>query len=123
MTRPSAQTGACRSAITYVDGDEGVLLYRGYPIDQLVERCDYLEVALAAAQRRAAERRAAGRNSSATSPNTRCCNEQLHTIYRGFRRDSHPMAVMCGVVGALAAFYHDSLDIFDPRHRLSPRTG
>ena len=62
--------------------------------------------------------RRSGRNSSTTSPTTRCCNEQLHAIFRGFRRDAHPMAVMCGVVGALAAFYHDSLDIFDPHHRL-----
>ena len=110
-------TGSCRSAITYVDGDVGTLLYRGYPIDQLVEHCDYLEVAWLLL------------NGDLPSPAQRTkftddithhtmVNEQLHAIYRGFRRDSHPMAVMCGVVGALAAFYHDSLDIFDPRHRL-----
>src|SRR5438132_6980804 len=110
-------TGACRSAITYVDGDEGILLYRGYPIDQLVERCDYLDVCWLLL------------NGDLPSPAQKVkftadithhtmVNEQLHAIYRGFRRDSHPMAVMCGVVGALAAFYHDSLDIFDPRHRL-----
>ena len=111
------ETGACRSAITYVDGDEGVLLYRGYPIDQLVERCDYLDVAWLLLN---------GDLPSAVQKATfvdnithhTMLNEQLHAIYRGFRRDSHPMAVMCGVVGALAAFYHDGLDIFDARHRM-----
>src|SRR5579884_4344664 len=113
----SGATGSCRSAITYVDGDEGVLLYRGYPIDQLVERCDYLEICWLLL------------NGDLPTPAQRAqfthdithhtmVHEQLHAIYRGFRRDAHPMAVMCGVVGALAAFYHDSLDIFDPRHRL-----
>ncbi|MGD9615122.1 MAG: citrate synthase [Alphaproteobacteria bacterium] len=111
------QTGACRSAITYVDGDAGVLLYRGYPIDQLVERSDYLEVCwlllngdLPSAAQRAGFADGITRHTM--------IHEQLHAIYRGFRRDAHPMAVMCGVVGALAAFYHDSLDIFDPHQRL-----
>jgi len=110
-------TGACRSAITYVDGDAGVLLYRGYPIDQLVLRCDYLEVAWLLLN---GELPSAAQKQKFTGDITHhtMVNEQLHMIYRGFRRDSHPMAVMCGVVGALAAFYHDSLDIFDPRHRL-----
>jgi citrate synthase len=110
-------TGACRSAITYVDGDAGILLYRGYPIDQLVERCDYLEVAWLLLN---GELPSAAQKQKFTGDITHhtMVNEQLHMIYRGFRRDSHPMAVMCGVVGALAAFYHDSLDIFDPRHRL-----
>jgi citrate synthase len=111
------QTGACRSTITYVDGDEGVLLYRGYPIDQLVERSNYLEVCWlllngdlpSAAQKE---------KFVADITHHTMVHEQLHTMFRGFRRDAHPMAVMCGVVGALAAFYHDSLDIFDPRHRL-----
>lgn len=113
----SGATGSARSTITYVDGDEGVLLYRGYPIDQLVERCDYLEVAwllldgeLASPAQRAQFTRDITRHTM--------LNEQIHAIYRGFRRDAHPMAVMCGVVGALAAFYHDGLDIFDPRDRL-----
>jgi citrate synthase len=110
-------TGACRSAITYVDGDAGILLYRGYPIDQLVLRCDYLEVAWLLLN---GELPSAAQKQKFTGDITHhtMVNEQLHMIYRGFRRDSHPMAVMCGVVGALAAFYHDSLDIFDPRHRL-----
>jgi citrate synthase len=110
-------TGACHSAITYVDGDEGVLLYRGYPIDQLVEQCDYLEVCWLLLN---GELPSPAQQAKFTDDITHhtMVNEQLHAIYRGFRRDAHPMAVMCGVVGALAAFYHDSLDIFDPRHRL-----
>ena len=100
------ETGACRSAITYVDGDDGVLLYRGYPIDQLVERCDYLEVAWLLLN---GDLPTAAQLDKFTDDITHhtMVNEQLHAIYRGFRRDSHPMAVMCGVVGALAAFYHD----------------
>jgi citrate synthase len=109
-------TGICRSAITYVDGDNGVLLYRGYPIDQLVENSDFLEVAWLLL------------NGELPSPRQKAgfvgdimrhtmLHEQIHNIYRGFRRDAHPMAVMCGVTGALAAFYHDGLDIFDPQHR------
>jgi citrate synthase len=111
------QTGACRSAITYVDGDEGVLLYRGYPIDQLVERSDYLEVCWLLLN---GDLPSAGQREKFVDDITHhtMLHEQLHTLFRGFRRDAHPMAVMCGVVGALAAFYHDSLDIFDPRHRL-----
>jgi citrate synthase len=111
------ETGACRSAITYVDGDNGVLLYRGYPIDLLVEGCDHLEVAWLLLN---GDLPSAAQKAKFTTDITRhtMLNEQLHAIYRGFRRDSHPMAVMCGVVGALAAFYHDGLDIFDPRDRL-----
>jgi len=111
------QTGACRSTITYVDGDEGVLLYRGYPIDQLVERSDYLEVCWLLLN---GDLPSAGQREKFVDDITHhtMLHEQLHTLFRGFRRDAHPMAVMCGVVGALAAFYHDSLDIFDPQHRL-----
>ena len=111
------ETGACRSAITYVDGDTGVLLYRGYPIDQLVERCDYLDVAWLLLN---GDLPSALQKAKFTDDITHhtMVNEQLHAIYRGFRRDSHPMAVMCGVVGALAAFYHDGLDIFDAQHRM-----
>jgi citrate synthase len=111
------ETGVCRSAITYVDGDEGVLLYRGYPIDALVDRCDYLDVAWLLLN---GDLPSAAQKAKFTDDITyhTMVNEQLHAIYRGFRRDSHPMAVMCGVVGALAAFYHDGLDIFDPHHRM-----
>jgi citrate synthase len=111
------ETGACRSAITYVDGDNGILLYRGYPIDQLVESCDYLEVAWLLLNGDLPSTAQRAQFVDDITHHT-MVNEQLHVIYRGFRRDSHPMAIMCGVVGALAAFYHDSLDIFDPRHRL-----
>jgi citrate synthase len=109
-------TGICRSAITYVDGDEGVLLYRGYPIDQLVEHSDFLEVAwlLLNGELPAPEQK---RRFVSEITHHTMLNAQINAIYRGFRRDAHPMAVMCGVTGALAAFYHDSLDIFDPNHR------
>ncbi len=111
------ETGICRSAITYVDGDNGVLLYRGYPIDTLVEHCSFLETAWLLLN---GELPDTGQLTQFTRDITlhTMLNEQIHAIYRGFRRDAHPMAVMCGVVGALAAFYHDGLDIFDPRHRL-----
>jgi len=111
------ETGICRSAITYVDGDNGVLLYRGYPIDTLVENCSFLETAWLLLN---GELPDVGQLAQFSRDITRhtMLNEQIHAIYRGFRRDAHPMAVMCGVVGALAAFYHDGLDIFDPRHRL-----
>jgi citrate synthase len=111
------ETGACRSAITYVDGDNGVLLYRGYPIDQLVERCDYLDVAWLLLNGNLPSAPQKAKFTHDITHHT-MVNEQLHAVYRGFRRDSHPMAVMCGVVGALAAFYHDGLDIFDAQHRM-----
>jgi citrate synthase len=110
------QTGICKSSITYVDGDNGVLLYRGYPIDQLVERSDYLEVCWLLLNGELPAPAQKERFVSDITHHT-MVHEQLHAIYRGFRRDAHPMAVMCGVVGALSAFYHDSLDIFDPAHR------
>jgi citrate synthase len=111
------ETGICRSTITYVDGDNGVLLYRGYPIDALVESCSYLEICWLLLN---AELPTAAQLDRFTYDITHhtMVNEQLHAIYRGFRRDAHPMAVMCGVVGALAAFYHDGLDIFDLHHRM-----
>ena len=111
------EIGFCRSGITFVDADEGVLLYRGYPIDALVESCSYLEICWLLLN---GELPTAAQLAGFTHDITHhtMVNEQLHAIYRGFRRDAHPMAVMCGVVGALAAFYHDGLDIFDPRHRL-----
>jgi citrate synthase len=110
-------TGSCESKITYIDGDEGVLLHRGYPISQLAEHSDYPEVCYLllngelpnAAQKKDFETILTRHNM---------VHEQLATFYRGFRRDAHPMAVMCGVVGALSAFYHDSLDINDPHQRL-----
>jgi len=111
------ETGICRSTITYVDGDNGILLFRGYPINALVERCSYLEICWLLLN---GELPTAAQLAKFTQDITHhtMVNEQLHAIYRGFRRDAHPMAVMCGVVGALAAFYHDGLDIFDPHRRM-----
>src|SRR6516162_744312 len=111
------ETGICRSTITYVDGDNGILLYRGYPISELVESCGYLEICWLLLN---GELPTAAQQAKFTHDITHhtMVNEQLHAIYRGFRRDAHPMAVMCGVVGALAAVYHDGLDIFDPQHRM-----
>jgi citrate synthase len=111
------ETGICRSKITYVDGDNGVLLYRGYPIDALVERCSYLEICWLLLNGELPTETQLAQFTHDITHHT-MVNEQLHAIYRGFRRDAHPMAVMCGVVGALAAFYHDGLDIFDPHHRM-----
>jgi citrate synthase len=109
-------TGACESAITFIDGDKGELLYRGYPIDQLAEKSHYLEVCYlllygelpTAAQLEDFETRVTRHTM---------LHEQMQNFYRGFRRDAHPMAVVCGVVGAMSAFYHDSTDITDPWQR------
>jgi citrate synthase len=110
-------TGSCESSITYVDGDNGILLYRGYAIDQLVEQSDFLEVAYLLLNGELPTEDQKGKFVHDITYHT-MLHEQLHMIYRGFRRDAHPMAVMCGVVGALAAFYHDNLDIFDPQTRM-----
>ena len=109
-------TASCRSQITYIDGDEGILLYRGYPIEQLAENCDFLEVAflILYGHLPTPEEKS---SFDKTVTNHTMVHEQLARFYSGFRRDAHPMAVMCGVVGALSAFYHDSLDINNPRHR------
>ena len=109
-------TASCESAITYIDGDEGVLLYRGYPIDQLAEQSDFIEVCylLLHGELPSADRLKTFRN--AITRHT-MVHEQISMFFRGFRRDAHPMAVMCGVVGALSAFYHDSTDINDPQQR------
>ena len=109
-------TAACESKITYIDGDEGVLLHRGYPIDQLAEKSSFLEVAylmLNGELPNAAEKK---EFEYGVMRHT-MLHEQIRRFYDGFRRDAHPMAVLCGVVGALSAFYHDSLDINDPEHR------
>lgn len=109
-------TSACESKITFIDGDKGVLLHRGYPIDQLAEQSDFLETCylLLNSELPNAKQKAAFDN---LITNHTMVHEQLQFFYRGFRRDAHPMAVMCGVVGALSAFYHDSLDIDNPEHR------
>jgi citrate synthase len=109
-------TGSCESAITYIDGDEGVLLYRGYPIEQLADNSDFMEVCYLLLHGNLPTADQKSKFSHAITMHT-MVHEQLTTFYRGFRRDAHPMAVMCGVVGALSAFYHDSTDIQDPRQR------
>jgi citrate synthase len=109
-------TAACNSAITYIDGDKGELLYRGYPIEQLAVNCDFLETCyllLNGELPNAAEKK----NFVATVTKHTMVHEQMQFFFRGFRRDAHPMAVLVGTVGALSSFYHDSLDITDPHHR------
>ncbi|PKM04799.1 MAG: citrate (Si)-synthase [Gammaproteobacteria bacterium HGW-Gammaproteobacteria-6] len=109
-------TSSCESKITFIDGDKGVLLHRGYPIEQLAEKADFLETCflLLKGELPTAEEKA---KFDSTIKNHTMVHEQLKTFFNGFRRDAHPMAIMCGVVGALSAFYHDSLDINDAHHR------
>ncbi|MCG6870887.1 MAG: citrate (Si)-synthase [Gammaproteobacteria bacterium] len=110
-------TASCRSAITYVDGEEGILLYRGYPIEELAENTSFLEVSHLLLfgelpdpnEKVAFERRVA---------NFTLLHEQILKFFTGFRRDAHPMAIMVGIVGAMSAFYHDNLDISDPDQRM-----
>jgi citrate synthase len=110
-------TASCASSITYIDGDEGILLYRGYPIDELAEKKSFLEVAYlllygelpTPEQKEDFEHRVTRHTM---------VHEQMTRFFTGFRRDAHPMAVMCGTVGAMAAFYHDSTDINDPYQRM-----
>jgi citrate synthase len=109
-------TAACASRITFIDGDEGVLLYRGYPIEQLAVNCDFLEVCYLLLNGELPTQEEKTKFDWTVTRHT-MVHEQLARLYGGFRRDSHPMAVMVGVVGALSAFYHDSLDINDPAHR------
>jgi len=109
-------TASCESAITYIDGDRGELLYRGYSIDDLAEKSSYLEVCYLLLY---GELPTAAQMADFDERITRhtMLHEQMHFLFRGFRRDAHPMAIMCGVVGAMAAFYHDSTDISDPEQR------
>ncbi len=109
-------TAACNSSITYIDGDKGELLYRGYPIEQLAVNCDFLETCFLLLN---GELPNATQKKSFVDTVTRhtMVHEQMQFFFRGFRRDAHPMSVLVGTVGALASFYHDSLDINDPHHR------
>ncbi|GIX52720.1 citrate synthase [Sphaerotilus sulfidivorans] len=109
-------TSSCNSTITYIDGDKGELLYRGYPIEQLAVSCDYLDTCyllLYGDLPNEAQRK----DFHARVTNHTMVNEQMQFFLRGFRRDAHPMAIMTGLVGALSAFYHDSTDINNPQHR------
>jgi citrate synthase len=109
-------TASCRSRITYIDGDQGILQYRGYPIEQLAEHCSFLEVAYLILNGELPNKRQLEEFVGIVSHHT-MVHEQLTRFYSGFRRDAHPMAVLCGVVGALSAFYHDSINIHDARSR------
>jgi citrate synthase len=110
-------TGSCKSSITYIDGEEGILLHRGYPIDELAENSDFLEVCYLLLNGELPSRAEKAKFEKQITYHT-MVHEQLINFFRGFRRDAHPMAIMCGVVGALSAFYHDSTDIRDPRQRI-----
>src|SRR3712207_802780 len=110
-------TASCQSKITYIDGDQGILLHRGYPIDQLAENSTFMEVAYLLLHGELPKKAELDKFTYTITRHT-MLHEQLATFYRGFRRDAHPMAIMCGVVGALSAFYHDSTDITDPHQRM-----
>ena len=110
-------TGSSESKITYIDGEEGVLLHRGYPIEELAEQSNFLEICYLLLNGELPSKAEYEEFNSVITNHT-MVHEQLHTLYRGFRRDAHPMAIMCGVVGALSAFYHDSTDINDPHQRM-----
>jgi citrate synthase len=109
-------TASCESKITYIDGDAGVLLHRGYPIEQLAEKSNFMEVAHLLLNGELPNKTGYDDFVRTITRHT-MVHEQLAMFYRGFRRDAHPMAIMCGVVGALSAFYHDSTDIDDPEQR------
>jgi citrate synthase len=109
-------TASCESTITYIDGDAGILMYRGYPIDQLAENSSFLEVSYLLLNGDLPNATEYEEFRKGVTYHT-MLHEQLRRFYDGFRRDAHPMAIMCGVVGALAAFYHDNLDINDARQR------
>lgn len=109
-------TASCDSAITYIDGEQGILTHRGYKIEDLAEKCDFLEVAYLLLHKELPTQKQFARYHHEISMHT-LLHEQLINFYKGFRRDAHPMAVMVGVVGALSAFYHDSLDLHDPDQR------
>ena len=109
-------TAACESAITYIDGDKGELLYRGYPIEQLATNCDFMETCYLLLYGDLPNQTAKTAFNDLVTKHT-MVHEQMHFFVRGFRRDAHPMAILTGLVGALSAFYHDSTDIHNPEHR------
>jgi citrate synthase len=109
-------TASCESSITYIDGDEGILLYRGYPIDQLAEKSTFLEVAYLLLNGELPNKTELNTFTTGVTRHT-MLHEQIRSFWSGFRRDAHPMAMLCSVVGAMSAFYPDSIDIHDPRQR------
>ena len=110
-------TGSCESKITFIDGEKGILRYRGYQIDELAEKSDFMEVCYLLLYGELPLPAQKKKFETDISLHT-MLHEQINYFFRGFRRDAHPMAIMCGVVGALSAFYHDSTDINDPKHRM-----
>ncbi|WP_158045657.1 citrate synthase [Skermanella pratensis] len=110
-------TGSCESKITYIDGDEGILLHRGYAIEDLAENCNFLEVCYLLLHGELPSPDQLATFDKTITYHT-MVHEQINYFLRGFRRDAHPMAVLCGVTGALSSFYHDSTDIEDPRQRM-----
>ena len=110
-------TASCESKITFIDGDEGMLLHRGYPIEELALKGDFLETCYLLLYGELPNKAQADDFRMRVTYHT-MVHEQMHRLYAGFRRDAHPMAIMCGVVGALSAFYHDSTDITDPYQRM-----
>ncbi|MGU9962053.1 MAG: citrate synthase [Candidatus Puniceispirillales bacterium WSBS_2018_MAG_OTU23] len=110
-------TGACESSLTYIDGELGQLMHRGYTIDELADKSDFLEVAYLLLNGELPSKDEKEIFDSAITHHT-MVHEQINTFFRGFRRDAHPMAILCGVTGALSAFYHDSIDINDPLQRM-----
>ncbi len=109
-------TASCESSITYIDGDKGTLLYRGYPIDQRAEKSDFMEVAYLLLNGELPNTREKDDFVHTITYHT-MVHDQMNSLFKGFRRDAHPMAIMVGVLGAMSAFYHDSLDINDPVQR------
>ncbi len=109
-------TAACMSTITHIDGDKGELYYRGYPIEQLAQKCDYLDTCYLLLNGELPDQHERDTFHRLVINHT-MVNEQMHFFMRGFRRDAHPMAVMTGLVGAMSAFYHDSTDVTNPEHR------
>lgn len=109
-------TGSCKSRLTFIDGDQGILMHRGYTIEDLAEKSSFLEVAFLLLNGDLPSKTQYEQFKKDITYHT-MVHEQINYFYRGFRRDAHPMAIMCGVVAALSAFYHDSLDIWDPKQR------
>ncbi len=109
-------TGSCKSRLTYIDGEKGILMHRGYTIEELAEKSSFLEVAYLLQYGDLPKKKEFEEFDHNITYHT-MVHEQLNYFFRGFRRDAHPMAIMCGVTGALSAFYHDSLDIWDPMQR------
>ncbi|MBO5566195.1 MAG: citrate (Si)-synthase [Succinivibrio sp.] len=109
-------TASCMSRITFIDGQRGILLYRGYPIDQLATKANYLQTCYLLLRGELPNKDQYAKFEHTIKHHT-LVHTQMESLFQAFRRDSHPMAVLCGVAGALSAFYHDSLDIYDPEHR------